>query len=183
MKVYIYRMISDRGVAPNYNGKYATLAQCKPRIRKSASVGDYVIGMCASTELRIEDDEYLKKNPKDIVIWIGQVIDKMRFEQYNKLCITDKRMKIKIPTKRRIGDCQIINPTKFRAFHHDAVDLRTDLSGEYVLLFKRFKHFRKKDSFSLYLPQHIFDATKLAIGHHVIHEPSKDLIDFIEKNI
>jgi hypothetical protein len=183
-KVYIYRMICDKGIAPNYNGEKASLALCKPRIRQSASVGDYVIGLTASTILETENNVSYKNNPKDAIVWIGQVSDKLTFSQYNTLCNRNRKMKIKIPTKYGIGDCQIISETKFRPYPHEKSYMPRNLSGKNVLLFKRFKHFREKDNnFTEFLPKKLFDYSNLAIGHRVVKEPTKELIDFIEQRI
>lgn len=44
MKLYSYIVARDFGFAPNPFFKFCTLATCKPKIRKHASVGDWVIG-------------------------------------------------------------------------------------------------------------------------------------------
>lgn len=44
-KVYMYVVDRDFGFAPNPFHGYCTLATCKPRIRKQAEVGDWVLGM------------------------------------------------------------------------------------------------------------------------------------------
>jgi hypothetical protein len=47
-RVFIYVVDRDFGFAPNPFHGYCTLATCKPRIRKYANVGDWVIGMGGS---------------------------------------------------------------------------------------------------------------------------------------
>lgn len=42
--LYSYVVTRDFGFAPNPFGKYCTLATCKPQIRATAMVGDWVIG-------------------------------------------------------------------------------------------------------------------------------------------
>ncbi len=44
MNCFSYVLARDYGFAPNPFGPYCTLATCKPRIRKSAEIGDWVIG-------------------------------------------------------------------------------------------------------------------------------------------
>jgi hypothetical protein len=44
MKLYSYVVARDFGFAPNPFFGFCTLATCKPKIRSSASVGDWVIG-------------------------------------------------------------------------------------------------------------------------------------------
>ena len=46
--VYIYVVDRDLGFAPNPFHGYCSLATCKPRIRNSAQVGDWVIGVGGS---------------------------------------------------------------------------------------------------------------------------------------
>lgn len=45
MKLYSYVVVSDTGFAPNPYHGFCTLACCKPRIRKTASEGDWVAGL------------------------------------------------------------------------------------------------------------------------------------------
>ena len=81
-------------------------------------------------------------------------------------------MKIKIPSKYGRGDCQIISQNKFRRYPHEKTYFARNLSGKFVLLFKKFRHFRERANiFSEYLPKELFDATNLAIGHRVVYEP------------
>lgn len=44
MKLSSYVVVHDYGFAPNPFGSALTLATCKPDIRKSAVVGDWIIG-------------------------------------------------------------------------------------------------------------------------------------------
>lgn len=49
MKLYSYVVARDFGFAPNPFFGFCTLATCKPKIRKHASVGDWVIGTGAKS--------------------------------------------------------------------------------------------------------------------------------------
>ena len=44
-RVYSYVVAEDGGYAPNVDGGVCTLCICKPRIRNTASPGDWVIGL------------------------------------------------------------------------------------------------------------------------------------------
>lgn len=48
MKLYSYVIPRDYGFAPNPYFNYCTLATCKPRIRKSAQIGDWIAGYGAA---------------------------------------------------------------------------------------------------------------------------------------
>lgn len=45
MKLYRYVMTYDTGLAPNPYHGYCTLALCKPQIRRTAQVGDWIMGL------------------------------------------------------------------------------------------------------------------------------------------
>ena len=45
MKIYSYIVNHDTGFAPNPFYGYCTLANCKPKIRKTAEIGDLIFGL------------------------------------------------------------------------------------------------------------------------------------------
>ncbi|MCY3806888.1 MAG: hypothetical protein OXG91_10410 [bacterium] len=45
MRLFVYVVVHDSGFAPNPFFGYCTLATCKPRIRRSAAVGDWIAGI------------------------------------------------------------------------------------------------------------------------------------------
>lgn len=53
MKLYSYIVARDYGFAPNPFHGFCTLATCKPRIRASASIGDWVVGTGAKTKYKL----------------------------------------------------------------------------------------------------------------------------------
>lgn len=67
MKVFSYVVMSDSGFAPNPFHGTCTLACCKARIRRSAAVGDLIVGLSSRSQgivyamrigLRLSFDEY-----------------------------------------------------------------------------------------------------------------------------
>lgn len=46
---FVYIVARDYGFAPNPFGKYCTLGTCKPKIRKSAQIGDIIIGLSSKS--------------------------------------------------------------------------------------------------------------------------------------
>jgi hypothetical protein len=71
MNCYSYVISRDFGFAPNPFYGYCTLATCKPRIRKSASIGDWVIGCGAAAHKR-----------SGFLIYAMQVNEKLDFNDY-----------------------------------------------------------------------------------------------------
>ncbi len=45
MKLYSYIVTHDTGFSPNPFWGYCTLADCKPAIRRTAEVGDWIVGL------------------------------------------------------------------------------------------------------------------------------------------
>jgi len=74
MKLYSYIVARDFGFAPNPFYGCCTLATCKPRIRKSASIGDWVVGTGAKT----------KYNLAEHIIYAMKVDEVMDFDSYWK---------------------------------------------------------------------------------------------------
>lgn len=69
MKIYSYIVARDYGFAPNPFHGICTLATCKPKIRKSASVGDYVVGLTP-------------RGSGNKICYVMLVGSKMSFDQY-----------------------------------------------------------------------------------------------------
>lgn len=83
MALFCYIVTCDSGFAPNPFWGYMTLACCKPQIRRSAEVGDWVVGLSPKKSgnriiyaMRVEEilpvDDYFKErrfqNKKAIII-------------------------------------------------------------------------------------------------------------------
>ncbi len=70
---YSYVIPRDFGFAPNPFGKHCTLATCKPSIRKSAKIGDWIFGTSSIIH---------QQSPR--LIYTMQVTAKMTFNEYYK---------------------------------------------------------------------------------------------------
>ena len=71
MKLYSYVVVRDYGFAPNPFHGVCTLATCKPKIRETASIGDWIVGTgskanCAENKL----------------VFVMQITDSMTFCEY-----------------------------------------------------------------------------------------------------
>jgi hypothetical protein len=92
--LYIYVVARDYGFAPNPFHGYCTLATCKPRIRKQAKAGDWVIGMGGG-----------RLKAKGRCIFAMQVTEKLTYNEY----WADPRFLVKRPvrngsSKMMVGD-------------------------------------------------------------------------------
>ena len=84
VRFHIYKQTTDSGIAPcatpptKTHQALLSLAICKPTIRRSAHVGDYIIGL-SSTALAKSADAY----PRNSIIYIAKVDRKIRGEHYH----------------------------------------------------------------------------------------------------
>ncbi|MGK2742180.1 hypothetical protein ACSHT0_14905 [Tepidicaulis sp. LMO-SS28] len=177
VKLYSYCIPIDDGAAPNPFGGACTLAICKPQIRRTAKVGDWIVGTGS------------KRSPagnlSGAVVYAMRVTQTMRLREYDHL--TRRKLQSKIPNLNSsryedwLGDSIYkfdrfkITPTQ-RQGVHGAVDVDRDLSGLNVLLSDHFYYFGKN---AVPLPSNLKPIVHQTQGHKVrVNEPYKD--DFIQ---
>lgn len=141
MTLYSYCVRSDSGAAPNPYWGICTLVICKPAIRRTADIGDWIVGL-GSTNSPIGDIS-------DYVVYAMQVTEKMSLEDYDIYC--KEFLQNKIPNKRsrdyrlRVGDCIYDYSSKpfpkLRSSVHTEENRNTDLGGKFALLSKNFYYF------------------------------------------
>ena len=94
MRLFSYVMVRDYGFAPNPFYGVCTLATCKPGIRKTASVGDWVIGTGSK-----------QNNRRGSLVYAMQVTETMTFNEYWKADrFRRKRPNLRGSTKQAFGD-------------------------------------------------------------------------------
>lgn len=82
-KLYTYRETYDTGFAPNPFQEVLTLANCKPAIRRTAEVGDWVAAFTANI-VRNADKKILYQGKKgaEKLVWIGRITKKLTYAEY-----------------------------------------------------------------------------------------------------
>ena len=85
MRLYSYVVARDFAFAPNPFYGYCTLATCKPDIRKTAQVGDWIIGTASK-----------RRGRGGSLVYAMQVTETMSFEEY----WVDPRFELKRPNLR-----------------------------------------------------------------------------------
>lgn len=100
MRLFSYKLARDFGFAPNPFGGVCTLAACKPQIRRSASIGDLIVG-CGGKDLELVER----------MIFVLRIEGKCTFQEY----WDDTRFEKKRPyfggnQRRAYGD---------NIYHHD----------------------------------------------------------------
>ena len=92
--LFVYVVARDFGFAPNPFNGYCTLATCKPGIRNSASVGDWIMGVGGS-----------RLNAAGKCIFLMKISEKLTFGQYwNSLRFESKKVCRNGSRLRMVGD-------------------------------------------------------------------------------
>lgn len=144
--LYIYVVVRDFGFAPNPFHGYCTLATCKPRIRNSAKIGDWIMGVGGGR---------LKATGR--CVFLMKVTEILTFNEY----WSDARFQIKKSMRngslvmmagdniyhQEVGKSSWIQEDS----HHSMSDgtqnienLKTDTSSSNVLISEHFYYFGKK---------------------------------------
>ena len=93
-KLYSYIVARDYGFAPNPFYGFCTLATCKARIRKSARIGDWVVGTGSKS-----------KGRAGRIVYAMRVTEAMTFNQYwLDARFNDKRPALYSSRKKAFGD-------------------------------------------------------------------------------
>jgi len=74
-RIYSYVVRYDSGFAPNPFYGYCTLATCKPNIRKSAAIGDWVVGSGSN-------DQSVRRSGH--LVYAMRVTESMTFDEYGR---------------------------------------------------------------------------------------------------
>lgn len=160
--LFSYRVRHDLGSAPNPFWGLCTLAICKPIIRRSANVGDWIVGTGSA-----------KWNFSDKVIYAMHVTQKMTMEEYDEFTRSKLPHKLPLMTsadpRRRSGDSiydyAIPSQSPFPSLRpsvHGKRDMERDLSGKYVLLSDHFFYFGNKP---IALPKELLEIVKKGPAH------------------
>ena len=182
-RLYTYRETYDTGFAPNPFLGVLTLANCKPAIRRTAEVGDWVAAFTAKT-VRNGNKEiiYRGKSGEERVVWIGRVTKKLTYAEYWEQYPQKRPKSFKgsfVETKG--GGCEAKQiavvgcgaksteanlsddfgdniyipddnaPLGFRQIpnrFHEEWNLKTDLSGKFVLICEEFYYFGAASSYN-----------------------------------
>jgi hypothetical protein len=179
MRLYSYCLRYDDGAAPNPYWGTCTLAICKPAIRRTANVGDWVVGLGS------------KNSPVgDIsghVVYAMRVTRRLAMRDYDDYC--HSALPAKIPDwrhgdfRRRVGDCIYdfssgATPTVRDSVHTDA-NRERDLGGVNVLLSDHFYYFGNN---SERLPDHLLPIVHQTQGHksHANEEFAHPFVQWID---
>jgi hypothetical protein len=174
--LYTYCIPYDDGAAPNPFWGQCTLVICKPRIRKVARPGDWVVGTGVTNSV----------GGINSVVYSMRVSTTLTMREYD--AFTKARLPAKVPDwrnrdhRRRLGDSIYDfshDPPGQRHGVHDADNMRTDLSGSNALLSDHFFYFGNN---ATELPTRLHAIVKSGQGHRSISNAQyiDESVDWIE---
>lgn len=174
MRLYSYIVKHDTGFSPNPFWGYCTLACCKPVIRRTACVGDWIVGLSPRRNGRGNNFVYAMQ--------IQEILSHARYYY-------DPRFRAKIPdhTKNEVvykcGD-NIYEPLSNGEYAqhrsmHSCHHMKRDLSGRHVLIATNFCYFGAE---ALDLPEELRDL-KVTRGHKCKFSPEtiSRFMDFVAR--
>ena len=143
MRCFSYIVRRDYGFAPNPFSQICTLATCKPGIRNSAEIGDWVIGTGSKT-----------LGFKNMLIFAMRIAEKLDFNEYfRKQRFQSKKPLLNGSLKQMYGDNIYSYDAKSKEWrqansHHSHDDgspnkhnMNRDLSSKFVLISEEFYYF------------------------------------------
>ncbi|WKZ60494.1 MAG: hypothetical protein QY309_03245 [Cyclobacteriaceae bacterium] len=171
--LFSYIVKHDSGAAPNPFWGVCTLTICKPTIRRTAKVGDWIIGT-GSKNARLKDGKV--HDLSGCIVYAMKVTAIQSMAEYDAYC--QKRLKKKMPNwfskdwRRIIGDC-IYDYSggpepKLRRGVHTEENRRRDLSGQHALLSTHFYYFGEEPRA---IPKELKAIVKKSQGHLKIENP------------
>ena len=174
MRLYTYCIPYDDGAAPNPFFGVCTLVICKPVIRRTACIGDWIVGTGSKN---VDGVDYSNK-----VVYAMKVTQKMTMMEYDSF--TQNHLMDKVPDwdsispERRVGD-SIYNfssePPWMRLSVHGIGNRDTDIGGKFALLSDHFYYFGRDAKL---LEGNLLGIVRQGQGHRVNkNEPFKD--DFV----
>ncbi|WP_417831149.1 hypothetical protein [Terasakiella sp.] len=150
IRLFSYKLTHDSGFAPNPFFGVLTLATCKPGIRQTKKVGDWIAGFSSVALSNSAKQCGIAIHPKAL-IYLAQVSEVMPLDEY----YCDQRFKEKIPPKQYNENqiqCAGDNIYKLTAvdsdgqriyeqvsqLHHDQGHYKDDIGGRNVLIFSEY---------------------------------------------
>lgn len=162
-RLYSYCLPFDDGAAPNPNHGVCTLVICKPRIRATAKVGDWIVGTGAKHARRSDGTSQDMSGRIVYAMRASQVMTMAEYDRY-----TRERLPEKIPENAsgRGDSIYDFSGTSVvqRPGPHLAGNIKTDLSGKNALLSDHFYYFGDE---AIELPEELVAIAQNRQGHRV----------------
>jgi Nucleotide modification associated domain 2 len=180
-KLYSYVLRYDDGAAPNPFWDVCTLVICKPAIRRTAEVGDWIVGTGSVNSIC---NDGLRHDLSSSMVYAMKVTSILTMRDYDYYC--QRSLPAKLPDvdhkdwRMRMGDCIYHFPKGkspvIRPGVHNEDNREMDLSGQRALLSTHFYYFGENAHL---LPENLLLLVKRGQGHKKIEDAQ--LIDTFEE--
>ena len=160
MALFSYRVRFDSGLAPNPFWGVCTLVVCKPRIRRRARVGDWVVGTGSA-----------KSPAGDLsgsvmyAMQVNRALSMRAYDEWSAWHLRKRPDRSHADPRRAVGDSIYdfaSNSPAVRPGIHTEADREYDLSGRRALLSTRFVYFGR---LAAQIPPHLLGIVKVGPGH------------------
>lgn len=195
MRLFTYKLTHDTGFAPNPFHGYLTLATCKPGIRQTKGVEEWVAGFTSKALVQNSAGAGGTWDGVPRLIYLMKITDKLSIADY----FLDPRFACKIPRSQgsaedRSGDNiyrprfpGATQPSEFEIVdnpNHPATNdhIATDLSGAYVLVSEEFYYFGRK---AVWIPDEVLVSVPNGpsrYGRRTEGAPAQRMIDYISRH-
>ncbi|MDA8163046.1 MAG: hypothetical protein M0022_09130 [Desulfobacteraceae bacterium] len=180
MTVFIYVVARDYGFAPNPFYGICTLATCKPGIRKSAGIGDWIFGIGS------------KSTHPNRLVYLMKVTQKITFNEYWENVEYARKKPQMTTLKKMYGDniYYFENGVWYQANSHHSyedgktnpINLEKDTGSDNVLISREFFYFGKN---AILIPEKFATAIyKSGRGYRKEEESEliNEFLQYIRKN-
>lgn len=155
IRLFSYKMTHDTGFAPNPFHGIITLSCCKPGIRKTKQIGDWIAGFTSKTLIH-NHNSYAKKHgskkykkfDEEELVFLMRVEKKLTFDEFwNNPDFEYKRFTEESKIAKRGDNIYFANSDLSHGYeqvtnnNHKEKDRERDLSGVYILASKNFYYF------------------------------------------
>jgi Nucleotide modification associated domain 2 len=171
-RLFSYILRFDDGAAPNPFWGICTLTICKPAIRRTAQIGDWVIGT-GSKNAKCNDGKIYDLS--DSVVYAMKITDIKTLSDYDRFC--NQKCSNKIPNlsandwRQKMGDCIYdysfgTEPSQRRSIHN-VYSMKKDIGGINSLLSDDYYYFGEE---ARPLPDYLKGIIKISQGHKIIND-------------
>lgn len=132
VKLFVYRIVTDSGTAPHISDGYLTLTICKPKIRKSARRGDYVLALVAQSSNSMKtlkkSETFSNADKHFLAAYLFRVGDVVPMQNYDEWCVEHAPQKL-CTGEHFEGNAQYNKTLKWRPGPHGADQRNRNISG------------------------------------------------------
>ena len=130
VRLFVYRIDTDSGAAPHISDGYLTLTICKPKIRKAAQDGEYVLAVVSRSgnAMKTLKKTVAEKDRPFLAAYLFRVGDVVPMEKYDKWCSEHAPHKLCTDDYFE-GDAQYNKDLKWRPGPHPPGERNKNIGG------------------------------------------------------